>query len=277
MTSMQMPTFSYRISQRTVNTTVTRDAKHSSQRFLLLFMVSSNHMLSVSRHMYSLVKGSAVLLPPNTPYSFSFGGVSSYYRISFLPEDLYTQSLLQKMTEEYRIMILPDSITGESMFWTIRQLFELSHHPNQLRAEIEQFHEQILIRKLMLDMLTQQMVLSRKIDKSDNVESLHVRIQHFLQDHYTEQITLDDLEAVFFHSKYYLSHLFQQKTGMTIIEYLNAERVRHACDLLTDENLLIKDICHASGFRTTQHFFNVFQKMTGLTPAKYRKEYWGTF
>lgn len=96
----------------------------------------------------------------------------------------------------------------------------------------------------------------------------------YIQQHFTEDICLDDLAGHFNYSKSRLSHLFQQQLHMTFTEFLNRLRCRHAASLLASQNSeeTILDIAGESGFHSVSTFYRVFKQIYGLSPLAYRAE-----
>ncbi|HHV96245.1 MAG TPA: helix-turn-helix transcriptional regulator [Clostridiaceae bacterium] len=82
---------------------------------------------------------------------------------------------------------------------------------------------------------------------------------------------MESLEKRFHFSKYYLSHIFKQLTGFTIIEYVQHRRIIEAQRMLRYTNKDIIEIGYDCGFNNIQHFYRVFSKITGTTPLHYRK------
>jgi len=69
----------------------------------------------------------------------------------------------------------------------------------------------------------------------------------------------------------YLSTLFKKETGMTITEYVNNRRIRHAIRLLNSTQLQIQTIARHCGIPDVNYFSKVFKKQTGKSPKEYRK------
>ncbi len=69
----------------------------------------------------------------------------------------------------------------------------------------------------------------------------------------------------------YLSTLFKKETGMTLTEYVNNRRVRHAIRLLNSTQLQIQTIARHCGIPDVNYFSKVFKKQTGKSPKEYRK------
>ena len=101
-----------------------------------------------------------------------------------------------------------------------------------------------------------------------------VRIaKQYVQQHFSEPITLEDVcEAAGF-SVSYFSALFKKETGEGFSKYLTRVRMEEAKTLLRETNLPVAEICERVGYSDRKHFTALFHKMAGLNPAEYRKLY----
>ncbi len=98
-------------------------------------------------------------------------------------------------------------------------------------------------------------------------------ILHYLDEHYTESISLDLLAEQFFISKYYLSREFKREYGTTIIQYLLTKKITNAKELLRYSNSSIEEIARLCGIDDASYFNKVFKKMEGCTASEYRKRW----
>ncbi|MDR3023048.1 AraC family transcriptional regulator [Chryseobacterium sp.] len=73
----------------------------------------------------------------------------------------------------------------------------------------------------------------------------------------------------------YLSSVISSKTGKTISSWIADKATTEAKVMLQDEKLTIKEIAARLGFLETPHFSNYFKKHTSISPAEYRKQYFG--
>ncbi|MCR5102721.1 MAG: AraC family transcriptional regulator [Butyrivibrio sp.] len=111
-------------------------------------------------------------------------------------------------------------------------------------------------------------------DSTSLVSDVHNSIQkviEYLNENYMDEILIDDLAKKFFISRAYLTRNFKQVTGVTIVQYLTVVRVRNACMLLKDTNESISEISEKCGYTNTTYFENVFRRLRGVSPGKYRK------
>ncbi|MDR2096643.1 MAG: helix-turn-helix transcriptional regulator [Treponema sp.] len=67
----------------------------------------------------------------------------------------------------------------------------------------------------------------------------------------------------------YLSNIFQQDTGLNLLEYINALRIEESKKLLEQGHSIIKT-AELSGFRSSSAFIRIFRKTTGVTPGQYK-------
>ncbi len=104
-------------------------------------------------------------------------------------------------------------------------------------------------------------------EKKEGSENLLYRLVNYMEKHYTENITLDNLAEELFVSKYYLSRIFNDRLGMNFNDYLNNLRVRYAIELLNKDKS-IASICYESGFNNLRTFNRAFKKATGKTPKE---------
>ena len=93
----------------------------------------------------------------------------------------------------------------------------------------------------------------------------------YLQGHTDENMSLDDLAKKFFMSKSYLTRVFRNVTGFSVVEYITYIRVQKAQQLLRDSDTSITEIAEICGFGNITYFEKVFKQMTGFSPGKYRK------
>jgi AraC-like DNA-binding protein len=88
----------------------------------------------------------------------------------------------------------------------------------------------------------------------------------FLNDHLTEDISIDSLSEQFFTSKYYLMHSFKEETGYTIGNYLTTKRLRYAKELIHD-GVPVTQACFECGFKNYSTFSRAYKKNFGVSPT----------
>ena len=93
----------------------------------------------------------------------------------------------------------------------------------------------------------------------------------FIDQHYQEDIHLEDVAQNLSFSISYASRLFKKYTGERIIDAFSRIKMQHACRLLTNPDLTVLQISSLVGYDSQSNFINQFKKYTGITPSAYRK------
>lgn len=109
------------------------------------------------------------------------------------------------------------------------------------------------------------------IGPSDDNKNLIIdRAISYIDKHYSEDITLEELAALSGVSAQYFCRVFHGSTGMRPIEYINNKRVSEAKLLLISGSMKISDIALKVGFRDNNYFGIVFRRSTGISPREFR-------
>jgi YesN/AraC family two-component response regulator len=97
------------------------------------------------------------------------------------------------------------------------------------------------------------------------------RVILYMQDHLTETISVQQLADMVYVSKSYLSRAFKQKTGLSLMEYLNSLRMEAAKAMLAASNMNTEEIAYRTGYHSTKFFYRAFRAYTGMSTREYRK------
>jgi AraC-like DNA-binding protein len=95
----------------------------------------------------------------------------------------------------------------------------------------------------------------------------------YISHHYTEAVTLDEIAAVVSMNASAFCRYFKEKSGKSLIEYIQDLRIGYACKLLVGSPRDISQVCNECGFNTVSFFNRVFKEKTKLTPTEYRKKF----
>lgn len=123
-----------------------------------------------------------------------------------------------------------------------------------------------ILRSIMTEILY-LLNQSTMFSSSDLAGSPIKPVISYLNNHYTEEITLDGLEEQFYLSKYYLCRTFRRDTGLTIHEYLNRKRLTRVGEL-KKEGKSIGEAAQLAGFRDYSSFYRAYMKENGMSPGK---------
>lgn len=97
--------------------------------------------------------------------------------------------------------------------------------------------------------------------------------KQYIQKHFAEQITLEEVSNVVGLSPAYFSVQFKKAEGEGFAKYLINVRIEQAKVLLRETNISVSEICRKVGYNDLKHFTHTFEKAAGVKPAVYRKLY----
>lgn len=106
--------------------------------------------------------------------------------------------------------------------------------------------------------------------ESPEHNSIIKNVQKYVEDHYSEDLTIARIAASVSLSPSYLSALFKEKMHLSIHDYLIRVRIERSIELMANRDLSIKEIMTKCGITSQSYYNKVFKKFIGVTPGKYR-------
>ena len=91
---------------------------------------------------------------------------------------------------------------------------------------------------------------------------MHLACSIYINQHYADSLTIDQLAEQFFVSKYHLMHEFSQKTGTSVYRYLMQQRLHAVCELLEQGTVPNEDYAN---------FYRAFRSAYGQSPREYAR------
>jgi AraC-like DNA-binding protein len=108
----------------------------------------------------------------------------------------------------------------------------------------------------------------------DETENIKINaIYNYSLENFRRKILLEEIANVAVISPNSFCRYFKSKTGKTYSRFLTEVKVGHACRLLIENKLNIKQLCYESGFNNMASFHKYFKMTTGKSPLSYQKEF----
>lgn len=147
-------------------------------------------------------------------------------------------------------------------------------------AESEDYIRDMRINTLLNELLMHIMEESwhPELHRDAPKRSEVVKVKEYLDDHYKERVTLEELASVHFLSKFYLAQIFKDTYGITVGNYVTEKRIAEAKRLLRfgrneGRLLTIQEVAAAVGYEDMNYFCRTFKKTEGMSPGEYRKRW----
>lgn len=99
------------------------------------------------------------------------------------------------------------------------------------------------------------------------------KIQQYINEHYQEEIRLNQLADMVGMSSVAFSRFFKLRTGKVLSDYIIDIRLGHASRLLVDSTMSVAEICYECGFNNLSNFNRIFKKKKNCSPKEFRENY----
>lgn len=142
-----------------------------------------------------------------------------------------------------------------------------------LEASIKKACERLVFIENIKSMSSE---IFEKIDQSlesETDDEVKQRIQNYLLEHLSEEVSLEKIGAAFGTSRTYFCKRFKRLFKKNFVAYLTSIRLEEAKKLLVETELDMNDIAWKTGFCDAAYFIKVFRREMDCTPYLYRKKY----
>lgn len=234
---------------------------------------------------YYFTKGDLLVISSNEVheiYALS-DSPSSYIVIKFEPEILYN-SLLDTFDTKYVFPFTLDNTAPQKVFSYSEiystELPKLIHNILDEYSKKEYGFELAVkadICRIFLWILRHWNDMGITIPHTDSLYHEHIKsiqkVLEYLAEHYSEDVTAEDMAKLANLSYSYFSRVFKQIMNRSFNDYLNFIRITEAEKLLISTDKNITEIAVETGFSSSSYFIKVFDKYKKISPSQFRKNF----
>lgn len=237
---------------------------HFHDYYVIGFIEEGKRYLVCSSEEYTLNSGDIIIFNPKDPHACKqIDGSKLDYRCINIESEIM-QEYVREITGHAYLPRFSTHVVCQSEL--VSSLHEL--HQIILEEQSDFCKEEMLL--LLLEQLLKDYAAVDLPEAGQDV-TLEIRqLCEYMDTHYTENISLNELSALSGISKYHLLRLFTRQKGITPYRYLETIRINHAKRLL-EQGLMPIEVAAQTGFSDQSHFTNFFKKLIGLTPKQYRR------
>lgn len=247
---------------------------HWHQELEIIMLVKGDLQVHAETHDYCMQKGDLILINSNNVHSFT--GTDYQNLAVIIQMDMNMFQNLHPQIEKMEFICnsvtdlksLDKYATLKSFLINILRVF----HTKETGFIIE---ISIILQQIILSLIREfeiNMIDEDNLEKSnDNLKRLE-RILDYIDLNYNRKITLEEISNHEYLSKYYFSHFFKNKMGMSFQSYLKYVRLRKAYEMLLHTNERVIDVAMMNGFANSQIFASSFKEQYGMTPKQLRIE-----
>ncbi len=249
--------------------------------YTLLYTKSGSLKITSSGRIFDVKKYHFALLFKNEPYEISYSEKSEVFKLSFDVSNAYHMdnieffNLLTKTNrEDKNIFLIPENgynIINNKLPVLFSKILEVQKQKNKWSPYMMHYSLSMFLSEVTYTYLK----IYKKSNEPtfDTVSLISSLIKHWIDQNYQKNLNIKEIAKIFGYNSHYLTTLYRENTGFTLIEYIHKLKLDKSKHLLRNSSLSIKDIAYESGFDSDKYFMKLFKKFEEITPSEYRKLY----
>lgn len=128
-----------------------------------------------------------------------------------------------------------------------------------------------VMRANLIEIIVRTLRQIMDTDSEYTEDKITLCMKEYVHNNFSENLSLTDISKQLNYSLSYLSIKFKKDTGMNFNDYVQRYRVEQSCTMLKNSNKKIYDIAKAVGYNDLKHFNNIFKRIMGMTPYRFRR------
>ena len=237
---------------------------HFHEYYVIGFIEKGRRLLSCMDKECTIEPGDLLLFNPRDNHACEqIDGKTLDYRCINIQPEIMSRAVFEITGKEYLPYFTPQVVFHSELAAVLRELHQIIMEEEKDFRKEEIF---FFLLEQLIEEYTEQDMPTENAEQSTEVRA----VCEFLEKHYMENITLDDLCKLTGLSKYYLLRSFTKQKGISPYSYLETIRIDNAKKML-EQGILPIDVALQTGFTDQSHFSNFFKKFIGLTPKQYMK------
>lgn len=247
---------------------------HSHKYYELYFQLKGGRTYFCSNKYYALTENTLITTKPETLHKFENG---PYERMLIsVSEDMFSPSqieFLNRLDEKVIISLSPSAMPQITAI--LNDLLAL--HSSVLEDKLMQISLKLglLLHELYFaetDTIKPELALPEESTRFA-ISPTILKIMDYIKSNYNKKVTLDELCEFYSLSKTWICKCFWQANHMTIFEYKLTLQLNEAKKLLGSTKYTINKIAERTGFSSPNYFTAVFKKNEGITPLRFRRQF----
>lgn len=241
---------------------------HFHEYFVIGFMERGRRNMHCQNQDYLVSQGDLILFNPfDSHYCAPINGEPSDYRAVNINPDTMQKTIYEITGKSQTLYFTRHLVPQSEMTASLAQLY------TAIVQGAPRFEKEEAYFFLMEQILSDYAAPAPPKSQPKPAKQLQ-NLCAYMEMHFAENISLDDLLSMTNFSKSYLLRAFTKQYGVSPYRYLQATRINHAKKLL-EQGVLPIDVAALAGFSDQSHFSNFFKEFIGLTPKQYQRIFSG--
>lgn len=246
---------------RLLHLKLTRLLPHWHEHLEMIFILNGSCNFTCGGSTHFIEKGDLLIINENEIHFFDNEGEVEYYCIIINPSFFNDVSFENTIFKSH---IKNDTFT-EKCFTDI--FYENDTQNSGYDIQIKGITSLLIVYLIRnyKAMTISDVAYDTHIEKLNRINT----ILSYIENNYTEPISVDELAQKAFLSKGYFYHYFKNVTGQNLTDYINQLRIKKAVNLLKNTSASITEIASEVGYSDINYFSRTFKKFMGIPPSKY--------
>lgn len=250
---------------------------HHHDFYEIYFLLSGHVTYTIESKIYRVMPGDLLLISPMELHQVYIQSEMAAYERYVLWVDPKTIHRLSTPQTDLGRVLDPTTSSYSNQFrldpndqHQIRSLLEALYQETQTNSYGADLMRINLLTQLLV--IINRMVTQEKnyLEDKAHTSELVSQVVSYINHHYSESLSLEQLAKQFYVSKYHLSHEFQRLVGTSVCRYIRKKRLMIARQLLS-EGEKPNEVYSRCGFGDYVAFYKAFKSEYGVSPREYEK------
>ncbi len=236
---------------------------HTHNHMELFYIVGGRGQFLIQDQLYPVNANNLVIINPNVPHT----EVSlNAQPLEYIVLGIEGVELASSEHSNGRFSML-DHFESVEISGCLRNILREMEQKSTGYEDVCQAYMEILIIRLMRSTALSVPAQPQQISANRQCAA----VKRYIDQHFKETLTLDQLAEEAHMNKFYLSHAFKQEFGVSPINYLISCRIEESKYLLAETDLSISQIAQLLNFSSPSYFSQVFRRTQGVSPVEFRQ------
>lgn len=253
-------------------------ASHLHKQVELILVLEGSLIVTCDSKQYHLGVGEGILIFPNRLHSlYTASSSASHILLCIFEPDFcphyrkYFQSYIADKNDFSLNSLSPHSRLAAEQLLDLTASFDRTGPVPAYTSSLAEGYLSLLLTDLFTPVTPSPFILHRQTPGEDL--ELEQQVLIYLDEHFTEELSLELLSKVFGVSRFHLSRLFSEKLKTGFPSYVTAKRLEYARELLSTTDNSVTNIALDAGFGSSRSFFREFKNAYQMTPNAYRRQH----
>ncbi len=249
-------------------------SSHMHDYYEMYYLMSGTHRYFINHTLYNMEPGDVILVDKSDLHMTTMISSEHYYeRYLMTFNDNFVNRVCQNIDRE----LFLSAFKARKVHVPVSKRYAFEGLLHKLSSECDKNDE--YAKYLSLSHMSEIIIFldrcaGHNVAPFDDISVHEERIQQvckYIIDYYNQPITLAEISKMAYMSPTYFSKKFKKVTGFGFNEYLNNVRIKMATNMLVETQYSVTEIARFCGYKDSNYFGDVFKKIMGISPSKYRK------